>query len=141
MNTEPAPRGRTWQKGTKRRAAVVVLAGLAVLALIAWIFMPAERLRDPVEVYLRQGERAGAAALKRDIEGWAAPGADPGPAVQNLVGLGFSCIAPAGPVGQWNCTRRNPDRERRLTTLEAIIGVQSGVVAQVDTRITVRSMQ
>lgn len=140
MSTEPSL-NRGLQPGTIRKAALVLICALVLLGGIAWLLMPSPALRNPVEIYLRQGERPGAAALKRDVEAWSPNGADPGPAVQNLAGLGFSCMAPAGPAGMWLCTMRVPDRERRLTTLDVRITVQGSVVAQVETRISVRNAQ
>jgi hypothetical protein len=140
VSTEPSL-NRGLQPGTLRKAAFVVLCALLALGGIAWLFAPSATLRNPVEIYLRQGERPGAAALKRDIDGWSPTGADPGPAVQNLAGLGFSCVAPGGPAGLWHCVMRVPDRERRLTTLEAQITVQGSVVARVETSISIRNAQ
>lgn len=140
MSTEPSL-NRALQPGTIRKAALVLVCALVLLGGIAWVLMPSATLRNPVEIYLRQGERPGAAALKRDVEGWSAIGADPGPAVQNLAGLGFSCIAPGGSAGLWHCTMRVPDRERRLTTLDVRITVRGSVVTQVETRISIRSAQ
>ncbi len=140
MSVEPGP-ARGLQPGTLRKAAFVLISALVALGGIAWLLAPSATLRNPVETYLRQGERAGAAALKRDIDGWSPTGADPGPAVQNLTGLGFSCMAPGGPAGLWHCVMRVPDRERRLITLEAHVTVQGSVVAQVETRITIRNAQ
>jgi len=140
VSAEPGPT-RGLQPGTLRRAGFAALCALLVLGGLAWLLSPPATLRNPVEAYLRQGERAGAAALQRDMLAWAAPGADAGPAVQNLTGLGFSCTAPGGPDGQWACMMRVPDRERRLTTLEAHITVRGGVVVQPQARITIRQAQ
>ncbi len=128
------------QPGTLRRATLLGVVLFAMLGGVAWM-IGANKPRTAIEIYLRQGERAGAAALARDVGEWAPTGADAGPAVQRLTAIGFSCAAPGGVSGDWSCTMRVPERERRLTTIQATLRVQNGVMAGVQTQITVRNMQ
>ncbi len=128
------------QPGTMRRAILLGIILAVVVGIVSWL-VGANKTRSPIEEYLRQGERAGAAALARDIAQWAPTGADPGPAVQRLTAIGFSCAAPGGSSGDWTCTVRVPDRERRLTTMQAVLRAQNGVLAGIATSITVRNAQ
>lgn len=136
----PATGRLAMQPGTFRRATLVGIVLLAMLGGVAWM-VGANKPRTAIETYLRQGERAGAAALSRDIGEWAPTGGDAGPAVQRLTAIGFSCAAPAGISGDWSCVMRVPERERRLTTIQATLRVQNGVMAGVLTQITVRNTQ
>jgi len=127
------------QPGTLSRALLFGIILAAILAGVSWM-IGANKPRTPIEEYIRLGERSGAQALARDISGWSPTGADPGPAVQRLTAIGFSCAAPGGISGDWNCTVRVPERERRLTTIQAILRSQNGVMAGVTASITVRNM-
>ncbi|MBC7431109.1 MAG: hypothetical protein H7345_03480 [Rubritepida sp.] len=141
--SDPRPEGRAvagMQPGTMRRAILLGLILAMAVGIVSWL-IGANKPRTAIEEYLRQGERAGAAALARDIAQWAPTGADPGPAVQRLTAIGFSCAAPGGSSGDWVCTVRVPDRERRLTTMTAVLRAQNGVLAGVATSITVRNAQ
>lgn len=132
--------GGGMQPGTISRAVLFGIILAAILAGVSWM-IGANKPRTPIEEYIRLGERAGAAALARDIAEWAPTGADPGPAVQRLTAIGFSCAAPGGISGDWSCTVRVPERERRLTTIQATLRSQNGVMAGVAASITVRNMQ
>ena len=128
------------QPGTMRRATLLGIILFAILGGVSWM-IGANRPRTPIEEYIRLGERAGAAALVRDITEWSPTGADPGPAVQRLTAIGFSCAAPGGISGDWSCVVRVPERERRLTSITATLRSQNGVMAGVAASISVRSMQ
>lgn len=122
------------QPGTMKRAmlvGVVILAGLAVVATV-W---PDRRPVTPVEVYLRQGTRQATEALKREVDHLSPRGADPGPAIQRLNTLGFSCAAPAGASGEWNCTMRRPLENRQMLSLEVLLRVDRGNVSETSARI------
>lgn len=122
------------QPGTIRRAAMVggvILAGVALIAVV-W---PDHRPITPVEVYLRQGTRQATEALKREVDQLSPRGADPGPAVQRLNTLGFSCTAPAGAAGEWNCTMRRPMENRQMLSMEVLIRVDRGNVTESTARI------
>jgi hypothetical protein len=141
VSGDPPERGSiAMQPGTMRRAILLGLILAMGLGVVSWL-VGANKMRSPIEEYLRQGERAGAAALARDIAQWSPTGADPGPAIQRLTAIGFSCAAPGGSSGDWTCTVRVPDRERRLTTMQAVLRAQNGVLAGVATSITVRNAQ
>lgn len=123
------------ERGTKRRALLVlVLIGLFV-AIVA-TFWPDHRNRTQIDLYLRQGQRQGAALLKRDIDQLSPEGQDPGPAVQHLGALGLSCAAPATGTGEWDCVMRRPGDGRQMITIEAAIGVRDGFVTETSARIT-----
>lgn len=122
------------QPGTIRRAAMlggVILAGVAVIAAV-W---PDHRPITPVEVYLRQGTRQATEALKREVDQLSPRGTDPGPAVQRLHTLGFSCVAPAGAAGEWNCTMRRPMENRQMLSMEVLLRVDRGHVTETTARI------
>ncbi len=122
------------QPGTIKRAAllgVVMLAGLAVVATL-W---PDHRPKTPLDVYLRQGTRQAAEMLKRDVDQLSPRGGDPGPAIQRLNTLGFSCAAPAGAAGDWNCTMRRPMENRQMLSMEVVLRVDRGNVAETTARI------
>ena len=122
------------QPGTIRRAAVVGVALLAGIAVVATMW-PDYRPVTPLETYLRQGTRQATDTLKRDVDQLSPRGADPGPAIQRLNTLGFSCTAPAGAAGEWNCTMRRPLENRQMLSMEVIIRVDRGNVTETTTRI------
>lgn len=122
------------QPGTIRRAAVVGVALLAGVAVVASMW-PDYRPVTPLEIYLRQGARQATDALKRDVDQLSPRGADPGPAIQRLNTLGFSCTAPAGAAGEWNCTMRRPLENRQMLSMEVILRVDRGNVTETTTRI------
>ena len=130
---EPEASG-TLQKGTLKRAAILGGFIAVSVALIA-AFWPNHRPRTPVEVYLRQGQRLATESLKRDVDQLSPRGEDPGPAVQRLGSLGFSCTAPAGASGDWNCTMRRPLENRQMLSMEVILRVERGSVAETTVRI------
>ncbi len=138
--SETGPSRAAMQPGTFRRATLLGIILLAVLGGVSWM-VGANKPRTAIEEYIRQGERQGAAALTRDIQEWAPTGADAGPAVQRLTAIGFSCAAPGGISGDWLCVVRVPERERRLTTIQARLRVQNGVMSAVAAEISVRNMQ
>ena len=109
----------------------VILAGVAVIAAV-W---PDHRPITPVEVYLRQGTRQATEALKREVDQLSPRGTDPGPAVQRLHTLGFSCVAPAGAAGEWNCTMRRPMENRQMLSMEVLLRVDRGNVTETTARI------
>lgn len=122
------------QPGTIKRAMLlggVLLAGLAVVAAV-W---PDHRPVTPLEVYLRQGPRQAAEQLKRDVDHLSPRGGDPGPAVQRLNTLGFSCVAPASATGDWNCAMRRPIENRQTLSMEVILRVDRGTVTETNARI------
>lgn len=122
------------QPGTFRRAALVVVALMAAVGVVAVVW-PDHRPVTPLEIYLRQGTRQAAESLKRDVDQLSPPGSDPGPAVQRLNTLGFSCAAPAGATGEWNCTMRRPQENRQMLSLEVILRVDRGNVTETSARI------
>lgn len=116
-----------------RRALIfgaVLAAGVATVATLT----TRDGGKTPLEPYIRQGQRAGAEALSRDLQQLSPVGADPGPAIQRLVSLGFSCTAPGLASGQWSCQVRLPQDERRVLSFEATIRVERGVVSGMETR-------
>lgn len=122
------------QPGTMKRAALlggVILAGVAVVAVM-WLD---HRPVTPLEIYLRQGTRQATDALKRDVDQLSPRGADPGPAIQRLNTLGFSCTAPAGAAGEWNCMMRRPLESRQMLSMEVILRVDRGNVTETSVRI------
>ncbi|UPY38472.1 hypothetical protein [Sediminicoccus sp. KRV36] len=122
------------QPGTIRRAAIVGVGILAAVAVVATVW-PDHRPVTPLEIYLRQGTRQATDALKRDVDQLSPRGADPGPAVQRLNTLGFSCTAPAGATGEWNCTMRRPLENRQMLSMEVILRVDRGNVTESTARI------
>lgn len=122
------------QPGTIRRAAIVGVGILAAVAVVAVVW-PDHRPVTPLEIYLRQGTRLASEALKRDVDQLSPRGADPGPAVQRLNALGFSCAAPAGAAGEWNCTMRRPMENRQMLSMEVILKVDRGNVTETSARI------
>jgi hypothetical protein len=122
------------QPGTMKRAVllgVVMLAGLAVVATV-W---PDHRPKTPLDVYLRQGTRQATEALKREVDQLSPRGGDPGPAIQRLNTLGFSCAAPAGATGEWNCTMRRPLENRQMLSMEVLLRVDRGNISETSARI------
>jgi hypothetical protein len=122
------------QPGTIKRAALVagvILAGVAGVAAV-W---PDHRPVTPLEIYLRQGTRHATEALKREVDQLSPRGADPGPAIQRLNTLGFSCAAPAGATGEWNCTMRRPMENRQMLSMEVLLRVDRGNVTETSARI------
>lgn len=122
------------QPGTMKRAVllgVVMLAGLAVVATV-W---PDHRPKTPLDVYLRQGPRQATEALKREVDQLSPRGGDPGPAIQRLNSLGFSCTAPAGATGEWNCTMRRPLENRQMLSMEVLLRVDRSNVSETSVRI------
>lgn len=124
----------TMQKGTIKRALILGSFIALSVAIIATLW-PDYRPRTPLEVYLRQGARLGTEALKREVDGLSPRGSDPGPAVQRLGTLGFSCTAPAGASGEWSCAMRRPLENRQMLSMEVILRVDRGVVAETSARI------
>jgi hypothetical protein len=122
------------QPGTIRRAAIVGAGLLAAIAVVAVVW-PDHRPVTPLEIYLRQGTRQATEALKRDVDQLSPRGSDPGPAVQRLNTLGFSCAAPAGAAGEWNCTMRRPIENRQMLSMEVILRVERGSVTETTARI------
>jgi hypothetical protein len=122
------------QPGTIRRAAIVGVGILAVVGVVAVVW-PDHRPLTPLDVYLRQGTRAATESLKRDVDQLSPRGADPGPAIQRLNTLGFSCAAPAGAAGEWNCTMRRPIENRQMLSMEVILRVDRGNVTETSARI------
>lgn len=122
------------QPGTMKRAAILGGVILVSLAGVAWLW-PDRRPVTPLEIYLRQGTRQATEALKRDVDQLSPRGADPGPAVQRLGTLGFSCAAPAGAAGEWQCTMRRPLENRQMLSMEVILRVDRGNVAETTVRI------
>jgi len=122
------------QPGTMKRAAIVgavILAGVAVVAFMWPDFRPV----TPLETYLRQGTRQATELLKRDVDQLSPRGADPGPAIQRLNMLGFSCAAPASASGEWKCSMRRPLENRQMLLMEVILRVERGHVAETSARI------
>ena len=122
------------QPGTIRRAAIVAAAMLAAIGVVATVW-PDHRPVTPLEIYLRQGTRQATEALKRDVDQLSPRGSDPGPAVQRLNTLGFSCSAPAGAAGEWACTMRRPMENRQMLSMEVILKVDRGNVTETTARI------
>jgi hypothetical protein len=122
------------QPGTIKRAALVGGVLLAAVAAVAAMW-PNHRPVTPVEIYLRQGTRQAAEMLKRDVDQLSPRGADPGPAIQRLNTLGFSCAAPAGAAGEWNCTMRRPLENRQMLSMEVLLRVDRGNVTETSARI------
>ena len=121
------------QPGTIKRAAIlggIILVSLAVVALL-W---PDRRPVTPLETYLRQGTRQATELLQREVDQLSPRGADPGPAVQRLGTLGFTCAAPAGAAGEWNCTMRRPLENRQMLSMEVILRVDRGNVTETTAR-------
>lgn len=134
MRADPQVSNRM-QKGTKRRALLVLLLISFFVAIVA-TFWPDHRNRTQIDLYLRQGQGQGAALLKRDMDQLSPEGQDPGPAVQHLGALGLGCAAPAANTGEWTCLMRRPGDGRQMITIEATIQVQDGLVAGTSARIT-----
>lgn len=134
MRADPQVAGRL-QPGTRRRALLVFLMIAFVVGIVA-AFWPDHRGRTQIELYLRQGQRQGAALLKRDIDRLSPEGQDPGPAVQHLGALGLNCAAPATNDGEWSCLMRRPGEGRVMIAIEANIRVRDGLVAETRTGIT-----
>jgi hypothetical protein len=122
------------QPGTMRRAAIVGAVLLAGVAVVAYMW-PDFRPVTPLETYLRQGTRQAAESLKRDVDQLSPRGADPGPAIQRLNTLGFSCAAPASASGEWNCSMRRPLENRQMLSMEVTLRVDRGNVAETSARI------
>jgi len=122
------------QPGTIKRAAILMGFIVASLGCVAW-FWPDHRPVTPLEIYLRQGTRQAAELLQRDVDQLSPRGADPGPAVQRLGTLGFTCAAPAGAAGEWNCTMRRPLENRQMLSMEVILRVERGNVTETTARI------
>jgi hypothetical protein len=122
------------QPGTIKRAAIVGVGLLAVVAAVAMVW-PDHRPVTPLEIYLRQGTRQATESLKRDVDQLSPRGADPGPAIQRLNTLGFNCTAPAGAEGEWNCTMRRPLENRQMLSMEVILRVDRGNVTETTTRL------
>jgi len=123
------------QEGTKRRALLLFLMIAFAVAIVASLW-PDHQGRTQIETYLRQGQRQGAALMKRDIDQLSPEGQDPGPAVQHLAALGLVCSAPAGLDGEWACLMRRPGEDRQMITIEATIRVERGFVTATSTRFT-----
>ena len=121
------------QPGTIRRAAILGGIILVSLAGVAWLW-PDLKPVTPLETYLRQGTRQATELLQRDVDRLSPRGADPGPAVQRLGTLGFTCAAPAGAAGEWNCTMRRPLENRQMLSMEVILRVDRGNVTQTTAR-------
>lgn len=134
MRADPQVSDRM-QKGTKRRALVVLLLISFFVAMVA-TFWPDHRSRTQIELYLRQGQRQGAVLLKRDMDQLSPEGQDPGPAVQHLGALGLSCAAPSDNTGEWACVMRRPGDGRQMITIEATVQVRDGLVTETSARIT-----
>ena len=122
------------QPGTIKRAAIVLAGLLGAVAVVAVVW-PDHRSVTPLETYLRQGTRQATESLKRDLDELSPRGADPGPAIQRLNTLGFSCAAPAGAAGEWNCTMRRPLENRQMLSMEVILKVDRGNVTETTARI------
>jgi len=122
------------QPGTIRRAAILGGMILVLLAGVAWLW-PDLKPVTPLETYLRQGTRQATELLQRDVDRLSPRGADPGPAVQRLGTLGFTCAAPAGAAGEWNCTMRRPLENRQMLSMEVILRVERGNVTETTARI------
>lgn len=133
MSSDPQTPG-TMQKGTIKRALILGSFIALSVALIASLW-PDYRPRTPLDIYLRQGPRLATEALKREIDELSPRGSDPGPAVQRLGTLGFSCAAPAGAAGEWNCAMRRPLENRQMLSMEVILRVDRGVVTETTARI------
>lgn len=133
MSGDPQSPG-TMQKGTIKRALILGSFIALSVALIASLW-PDYRPRTPLDIYLRQGQRLATEALKREIDELSPRGSDPGPAVQRLGTLGFSCAAPAGAAGEWNCAMRRPLENRQMLSMEVILRVDRGVVTETTARI------
>ena len=121
------------QPGTMKRAAILGSFILVSLAGVAWLW-PDRRLVTPLETYLRQGTRQATELLQREVDQLSPRGADPGPAVQRLGTLGFTCAAPAGAAGEWNCTMRRPLENRQMLSMEVILRVDRGNVTETTAR-------
>lgn len=134
MRADPQVSNRM-QKGTKRRALLVFLIIAVAVAIVA-ILWPSHRPRTQVETYLRQGQRQGAALLKRDMDQLSPAGQDPGPAVQHMTALGLSCAAPDSNTGEWTCLMRRPGTGRQMVTISTSIQVEHGVVTGTSAGIT-----
>ncbi len=122
------------QPGTMKRAAIVGAVILAAVAVVAYMW-PDFRPVTPLETYLRLGTRQAAESLKRDVDQLSPRGSDPGPAIQRLNTLGFSCAAPPGAAGEWTCTMRRPIENRQMLSLEVILRVDRGNVTETSARI------
>lgn len=133
MSGDPQTPG-TMQKGTIKRALILGSFIALSVALIATLW-PDYRPRTPLDIYLRQGQRLATEALKREVDELSPRGSDPGPAVQRLGTLGFSCAAPAGAAGEWNCAMRRPLENRQMLSMEVILRVDRGVVTETTARI------
>ncbi|MBY0336705.1 MAG: hypothetical protein K2X11_08830 [Acetobacteraceae bacterium] len=128
------------EPGTMRRAllfGVVLAAGVAGVASLG----TRDRGKSPLEPYIRLGQRAGSEQLRRDLEQLSPIGADPGPAIQRLVSLGFSCTAPGLASGNWHCAVRLPQDERRVLSFEATIRVERGVVSGIEARMSQQAVR
>lgn len=122
------------QPGTIKRALLLGSVILAVVAVVAFMW-PDYRPVTQLETYLRQGPRLAGETLKRDVDQLSPRGSDPGPAIQRLNTLGFSCAAPAGATGEWNCTMRRPLENRQMLSMEVILRVDRGNVTETSARI------
>ena len=84
---------------------------------------------------IRVGGIGPAEALRADLERLSPTGTDSGPAAQHLIALGFNCVAPVQPDGQWACLHRRPAEGRVLRSFEARIRLDRGNTAEITTRI------
>ncbi|RVT96348.1 hypothetical protein EOD42_14675 [Rhodovarius crocodyli] len=131
-------RGSRYQPGTLRRAGLLAVMMLIVLGFVANLLTSQTR-RSPLQELVRLGERVAPERLRQDLLALSPIGGDPGPAVQRLSSMGFSCIAPAEAVGAWTCTARIPDPDRRLITFEAKLDTDRGIVRAVTTRASIQT--
>jgi hypothetical protein len=136
-DTAPS-RGSRYQPGTLKRAGLFALMLLIVLAFVARMLTPSAT-RSPLEELARRGERQGAETLRLELLELSPVSADPGPAVQRLVSMGFSCVAPSEARGNWACLARLPDRDRRIISIEAAIATEGSVVRQITTRMSIQT--
>lgn len=126
--TAPA-RGFGWERGTMRKAALVLGAFGLLLYAGSWlIFEPTAK--PPLHRYTELGERAGAAALQHDL----AAEASLSVALQRLAGLGFSCTAEDAAGQAWRCNHYVAMPSRSTLHAQVTLRAEGGVLRAVEAR-------
>ncbi|MCK8786648.1 hypothetical protein M0638_19925 [Roseomonas sp. NAR14] len=129
--------GGVAQPGVARLALVAIALLLGGIGLVAYACSEDAGPVGPFSPYLRLGPAAGAAALKRDLEGEFLPGTPAGPLVRRLEGMGMNCDAYAARAARPVCVARVDLRERRVARVEVLVREDAGGLIGVVPDITV----